>query len=359
MLQDIRKNVRTDIRDELRRSNIVERREQRTKVAASSKIHRPLAVSPLTAARQQHRTAKTPQGKDLTPFQVKLQLNPYAQALATPVRKCIVTGARVPTFFQIEFRVSNHPDTGRPWFVPGGLDQPQAQLTQPTNNSQVTNRHAIEREAAGITSTHLRSLKIPSSNSVLPFVPLTSRAYMLARQPLLRLVSEKTRRIVGIPRLTPRRWKMERKDIVWREDMDAFVLNMLRRTIVGKLKYLWHRKSGYLSRSREGFDGIQQSKNVGALLWIGTPSAFSEAAKDCSKENPLGARGPPALAMADYHGRYVPIYNLRTMLGDELVNALRWESNLFDLGVIILKARSNTVRTEMLLWKLQLYLATS
>lgn len=292
-----------------------------------------------------------------------------AQALATPLRKCIVTGARVPVFFQIEFHALNHPKTGAPWFVPDELIQPEAQFNNPTDNIQGKDSHVIKSEAAGVPSTPTKLGKLCSSNKASRFDPLGAGAYMLAHQALLRLVSEKSRKSGEILRFTPRRWKensnIRTKEVVWREDMDAFVLNMLRRTIVGKLKYLRYRKSGYIVRNREGFDKIQKSKNLGSLLWLGPPSSFSKAVKDLSKEEnskpPDAARtgGPPPFAMADYHGHYVPIYNLRTMLGVELVNALREDSELFGAEVVTLKAKANTVRTQMLLWKLQIYLANT
>lgn len=81
-LLDLLQEVRKDVRDEVRWSRSEENNERRTKAAANRKIHRPLPLSPLMdplniAARQRHRTAKTPQGEDLTPFQRKLQSNPY------------------------------------------------------------------------------------------------------------------------------------------------------------------------------------------------------------------------------------------------------------------------------------------
>lgn len=41
--------------------------------------------------------------KTMTPFQIKLHTNPYARALATSIRQCVLTRARLPSHFLLQF----------------------------------------------------------------------------------------------------------------------------------------------------------------------------------------------------------------------------------------------------------------
>lgn len=275
---------------------------------------------------------------------------------------CMVTGARAPAFFLIEFHALNHPKTGAPWFVPDELVQSGVRLIKNHDTIQATGSRAMNVEAVGEDSTLEKdgTSSISSKPSQLPVV--RSGAYLLARPEVLHHISKKSRRSAEIFKLAPRRWKddksMKTKELVWREDMEDFVRNMLRRTVVAKLKYLESRKAGYIQRDRNGFDEIEKIQRLGAVLWLGPPpirkARYTSEVTDQDSE-----RGPPPLAMANYRGRYVPIYNLRTMLGIELVQALREHSGVFEGEIVMIKAKANTVRTQMILWKLQLYMTTS
>ena len=78
-LVDLLQNVTNEVQDE---ALAVRMHEKQVEAAATLKVRRPLPLSPLMdpasiAARQRHRTPKPRQGSDLTPFQRKLQSNPY------------------------------------------------------------------------------------------------------------------------------------------------------------------------------------------------------------------------------------------------------------------------------------------
>ncbi|KAF4627781.1 hypothetical protein G7Y89_g10370 [Cudoniella acicularis] len=102
--------------------------DKKSNLASSSPwLHPDLPVSPLMdpaflAARQERQKPKAaPRSKlELTPFQRKLWKNPYALALATPVRLCQLTRVAMPKFFLQGFELMAHPETGWPYFVPRG-----------------------------------------------------------------------------------------------------------------------------------------------------------------------------------------------------------------------------------------------
>ncbi|KJY02013.1 hypothetical protein TI39_contig264g00017 [Zymoseptoria brevis] len=86
------------------------------------------------AAREKHKAKKPPADFDssnLTPFQQELQANPYAHALASPTRQCVLTRARLPEHFLIPF-ISNLPPIAKAESqTPSSPPQQQPQPTQP------------------------------------------------------------------------------------------------------------------------------------------------------------------------------------------------------------------------------------
>ncbi|USW59539.1 hypothetical protein Slin15195_G128580 [Septoria linicola] len=60
----------------------------------------------LPKLQQQDQTQRSPKKldqSDLTPFQKELAMNPYARALATPIRLCALSRARLPSHFLLPF----------------------------------------------------------------------------------------------------------------------------------------------------------------------------------------------------------------------------------------------------------------
>ncbi|KAB8297366.1 hypothetical protein EYC80_002711 [Monilinia laxa] len=75
---------------------------------------RELPLSPLMdpvflEARNKHSAPKPPPSKERTAFQEQLAKNPYALALATPVRQCSATQLSLPSFFLQDFTVMRAP----------------------------------------------------------------------------------------------------------------------------------------------------------------------------------------------------------------------------------------------------------
>lgn len=287
----------------------------------------------------------------------------------------------MPAFFQIKFHAVRHPKTGAPWFVPDAHVvesppfKPTIDITQEVdsfeNESEEPEAHLEPETNEGETSPPKQPTSPPKQPTPPPKQPAPgpdgSGAYMLARQSLLHTLSQKSLTNRGeIVRILPPRWKQSpylRHEItVWREDMPTYYLNILRKTLLGKLKYLRHRNAGYLVAGYRGLDGIQKTTSLGAVLWFGDAPRHSHrgttaAVKGEPTSGAFPPEGPQPYLMVKYKKHHVPVYNMRAMLGDELLRGLREEDQLFDREFVVLKAKANTVKTRMVLWKLQIYTA--
>lgn len=294
-----------------------------------------------------------------------------AQALATSVRKCIYTGVRIPVFFQVKFHAVKHPKTGAPWFVPFE-EVIQDSPSKPTTKSPQEEADDLDEPDSPDTSPlpeKKEGVKSSPEHDEPRPRPNGAAAYMLARQSLLHNISQKSLTHRGeIMRLIPPRWKRysdtRTEKTVWREDMDTYYLDILRNTVLGKLEYLRLCNAGYLVTTAKGLDGIPEMSQIGAVLWLSRPSPHSEDPASPSspavESEPKGAfppAGPEPYLMVKYKGHHIPVYNMRTMLGEEMLQALGVSDHLFTSEFVMLKAKKNTVKTQMLLWKLQIYTA--
>lgn len=165
--------------------------------------------------------------------------------------------------------------------------------------------------------------------------------------------------------LMPYRWKQDSNfkvaDIIWREDMDTFVLEILRENVARRLAYLASSTAAYISSCRD-HEHISKHHQVGAVLWLGPKSentvepGFSD--KDGAATGDFGELGPPPYAMHHYKNHYIPVYNLLTLLGAAKLRNLR-ETSSYHFGdqYAVIKMKRLTVEVQLELWKLLGYLA--
>lgn len=157
----------------------------------------------------------------------------------------------------------------------------------------------------------------------------------------------------------PYRWKEDSSikipEIVWREDMDTFLLEILRKSVAKKLAYLASRRAAYIAICK-GHENISKQNQVGAVLWLG-PGGGAPAQDPPSNDDVEGS-GPPPYAMHYYRSHYIPCYNLRTLLGPTHLQALR-AGRLSHFGgqYAVIKTKRGTVDVQLELWKLLGYLA--
>lgn len=176
--------------------------------------------------------------------------------------------------------------------------------------------------------------------------------YILSQAAAIKFMSEIKRK--SYRQIIPHRWKLDTRfkadDIVWREDMDTFILNLMRKKAVRLLKYLSSRPAAYVVKC-EGYEDIQSKHQSGAVLWLGRLR---------EEEVPTDSEGsPPPYAMVKYRSAgHIPVYNLPALLGLEYLHQLRDSSKFFDGALAVIKQKRNTVETLMHLWKLMGYVVS-
>lgn len=154
--------------------------------------------------------------------------------------------------------------------------------------------------------------------------------------------------------MIPLRWKQDGRfkaqDIIWREDMDTFVLELMRRKIVKLLKYLSSRPAAYIVAC-EGVQDIQDKHQPGAVVWLGEPGSRSNSTAE--------AEGPTPYAMTEYRSSSrIPFYNIPALLGPEYLILLRDTGKPFDKTLAVIKQKRSTVEVQLQLWKLMGYMTS-
>ncbi|KAL2162863.1 hypothetical protein VTH06DRAFT_6699 [Thermothelomyces fergusii] len=309
----------------------------------------------------------------LTKFQRHLRRNPYARALATPVRRCPITSVALPNFFLQRFSLIAHPETKAPWFVPQDLET-RAPVKPPAAEAQRPDAIQGGREAADGPSpeaTHespedggetgqkadgptpgTRNLQKQgpsaytlSSQSLLQELQRNKSPYFALYRKLLRMSDHGITKLGSLISMA-----------TWRSDMDAVVLELLRRRVVEGLCHFSNMTETagreYVVKC-ESWDDAKNLKHRGCLLYLGPPEGSS------SGSTPGDV--PPRLSVMDMgpvkFGAKLAVHSLPELLGEEHVSRLRRESALLRDGSLYLLARQATVNLQMMLWKLQGYMA--
>lgn len=272
---------------------------------------------------------------------IKLNIR-IAQALSTPPRLCLLTGVRLPSYFLMSFGVAKHPKTGAIWHLP--------RLPDITSGSEANRKpHSPSPSSPGS----------PTDSESTSSVRTAAGTHLVASHNALAYISKLTRS--AYRRLLPYRWKedssLKASEIVWREDMDIFVLELLRRSVTRELKYLASRPAAYIAACK-GYDNIADHAQVNAVLWLGQDHEASP--QEATSDSPATPehRGPPPYAMHRYKDHYVPCYNLPTLLGHTNLQTLRASSAAqFGGRMAVIKAKRRTVKLQIELWKLLGYLS--
>lgn len=261
----------------------------------------------------------------------QLERNPWALALATPVRRCPGTMVALPKFFLQEFNIVLHPETEEPFYVPSSL----MGTTQPV-------------EGGITTSSKKEKVKRP----VGPSSYLLLRRDYMAQQVADGEVHRNDYRKLMVMHHSRDRYKHVSNQAVWRTDMDGFILELMRRRVMEDLVYLSTLSADtdrdpYVVRCGS-WEEVQDDRYRGqraCVLWLGGE----------------GEKGPGPRATLDVpgvkYGRKIAVHNLWTLLGRENVERLRREVGVFKTGEVFLVLRRRTVGMQMKLWRLQGYLA--
>ncbi|KAK4127989.1 hypothetical protein N657DRAFT_566219 [Parathielavia appendiculata] len=299
-------------------------------------------------------------GYKRTKFQRKLARNPYARALATPVRRCPITNTSLPSFFLERFNLVSHPETGKPWFLPNHVSK-----ATPAEDGLLKEGQA-EQEADSTASTASTAQK-PSKDGQEPAakgykgLKKGPSAYILSRQTLLQELQnpqspyfKAQRRLLRMSDHGQSKLTAALNAATWRTDMDTVLLELQRRRAVEGLRHFANMVEDegrkYIVKC-ESWNDVKNLKHRGCVLYLGPAEGASS--------EPGPEYVPPRLSTMDLgpHGAPLVVHDLRELLGKEYLARLRQDSELLRNGSLFMLGRQATVNLQGLLWKLQGYMA--
>ncbi|KAI1126410.1 hypothetical protein F5Y10DRAFT_244954 [Nemania abortiva] len=321
-------------------------------------------------ATTRHQAPKPKGSKAQNSVERQFRKNPFAKALATPVRHCSATRTRFPAFFLQDFNLVTHPETGRPWWVPRSLawDQPaECQQADGTERKPCTGEGELYSDQENVGTDGGESTVWRRDPKVNPSVPVKSKdvkpygpsAYVLARRDLISAFTTKGSGYERHPgRLfggTTSRYARFAGSAVWREDMDSLILHRMRRGIIDDLLYLSRlcaEDSRHYIVECHGWDDVQH-KHQGAVLWFSNPAEPDETAE------PRAQPGPFSIYNISNNGANtcVAVHNMPMLLGVQGAAEIRQNAAILAGGSLFMLAGRRTTNVQLKLWKLQGYLA--
>ena len=205
-------------------------------------------------------------------------------------------------------------------------------------------------------------LEVDASSTAKKRIRTLSSTHFLASRQVLAHVSGLTP--VHYKRLMPYRWKQDPSvklpEIVWREDMDIFVLETLRRNLSKTLSYLASRSAAYVTPCKD-HDSINKHSQVAAVLWLRNDadnSIRNEPSTGDTTYFDVGETAPPPYAMHHHKTCYIPYYNLAALLGPSQLSALQGSRpEHYGDPLAVIKLKRTTVKVQLELWKLLGYVA--
>lgn len=176
-------------------------------------------------------------------------------------------------------------------------------------------------------------------------------SHIIAQQSAMRMVS--TLKHKSYMQIIPHRWKLDARfkadQIVWRKDMDTFVLDLMRKRTTATLKYLSSHPAAYIVPCQD-YESIQIRHQPAAVLWLGQEEGNETVMP--------GKEDPPPYAMVEYRSLgFIPLYDLPTLLGPQYMNQLRNANESVKGTLAVIKRKRNTTDCQMQLWKLMGYMA--
>jgi len=355
------------------------------------------------------------------PFSTAFSQNPYAHALASPVREDSLSRVHLPMSCLLDFHIAEldpeavqpDNDTKKAGKGSGKDDTVQysllplslaTELTQKTEQPRNSSQHEGKRVEQVITATQRVEARSPR--------PTGSSSYLTSTYDALKFISEDPKRRLASNALSRRMHatigmtrNMQPAHIQWMPEMPDMVQSALRRIVVKKLGYLLRSKG---ARDKPGLicevagggqtlQGLGRMEDVSCVVQLsgeaddesrvgGTSSAqqwrdypFLNHVAALSAQSPATAR-TSTLSMIQYRNIKVPMYSLPALLGEEMAEKVvagtvfaaggrtGTEQEVSEEGGTILRkptryvvlTRSNgTLQAQMWLLKLQSFLGGS
>ncbi|KAI1366566.1 hypothetical protein F5Y08DRAFT_300998 [Xylaria arbuscula] len=308
-----------------------------------------------------HQAPKAKQGKATNSVERQFRKNPFAMALATPIRQCTASKIRFPSFFLQDFNLISHPETGEPWWVPRSLvwdEHVEPQQIDTVSDEQVNSPTEGEGRTAPEEVHQATTPETTQTTSAKPYGP---SAYVLARQDLISsFVVKKSayekhpKRLFGGSSSQYTRFSHR---AVWREDMDSVVLERLQQGIIKDLLYLSRlcsEDSRHYIVKCHGWDDVQY-KHEGAVLWFGVSPEHDGATTSEGQPGPFATYD---ITKANSTTTSVAVHNMRMLLGDAGAAEVKEKSAVLQDGFLFMLAGRRTTNLQLKLWKLQGYLAS-
>ncbi|KAJ5153358.1 uncharacterized protein N7482_009836 [Penicillium canariense] len=314
------------------------------------------------------RRKKLPTAEDVS----ELKKNPWAAALASPVRMCSVSGARLPRDLLGEWGLVRRPNTDNSYLLPVDLlkDSLQTrQVAETTSQDKATPLDPADLDPAiaapdtPLTANSIRNEKL--GNQLL--------LRMINSFPLLKGLSKPLSKNTGkkpaISRILPFRWKHPlgpitsrvEKQLVWRQDMAEYVLQLRQSDVVKKLE-----------EARRRYKRLDIPNRVWSVLDV----------QECSETtliNALGQLGPldrmacgavlltspgcggacPETVLNPSTQSQIPVFDLSALLSpSELAKLCDAEAPHFQSPALFFRPDDRIgVEAMLSLWKLQRFIA--
>ncbi|ROT39884.1 hypothetical protein SODALDRAFT_140603 [Sodiomyces alkalinus F11] len=273
----------------------------------------------------------------------------------------------MPRYFLQEFDVVANPATGDPWWIPGDL-------TEPTSHEDPSETGAQTERDRPSPSPVERNVEV-SPREQNHAVSKAPRGYAIARMDALKLIgASRQESTLGGQHIAMivRRSNLKRSGIiprlVWRRDMHLVVLENMRRQVVQQLEYF----AGLCSSDERSYltpcsswDAINRDLiHRGCVLWRSqsdeTQDATTTGGSAAGGKGPRDDGSPDQLATLDIpdakYEKKLPVYNLDRLLGEDHL-AILLKTPLFRHNPLLVLGRRRTIPLQLLLWKLQGYLA--
>ncbi|KAF2443920.1 hypothetical protein P171DRAFT_413527 [Karstenula rhodostoma CBS 690.94] len=332
-----------------------------------SKLPLPPVLDPIVVAQRsrwkQHKAQ--PDVASFTPFQKKMWENPYAHALASPIRIDRSLSTLLPSALLLTLHLKPHPTTLEPWLLPLSLSTPNP----PKHHGPPLRFLAHKHNAAHLTTRKEVWKKALSAR----YAPL----------------------------LGPRGMAQ----LVWRKDMPEFLLGMLRARAEDKLGWWFKWRGRLIPVASPAPEHLADVDDAACVLLYGSlrtraDAVLAEANAIVAEADRSAAyyragfakyfdthvRPPPNQPRATHYtpawfeplvprlapraqfpplefpttrwrGRKVAMYSLTDMLGAERAAALVGGTQYEGEACWVMKRGRQTVGVEMLLGQLQSYLA--
>ncbi|PKY08012.1 hypothetical protein P168DRAFT_6373 [Aspergillus campestris IBT 28561] len=335
----------------------------------------PLLTHPRLPKTKPHKRTATPEDKD------PLRLNPWAQALASPVRMCNLTNARLPRALFTEWGIIRRASDTEPdpplHILPTGLLKDDLAASREQHQTALSSDQLEQSPPAKPTpSTTTRNNHPPQ--------PLIFR--LTERLPVLTSLTqaldsgpESDRRRSNLARILPNRWKYPHGPLTsraagmlsWRDDMPEFMVGRMRAQAARALQ----KASRTYKKVDRGRDGVwrtlpldARSKSAletalrdlpavermecGAVLVMGQPRSGQDATTPEVEKSTL----PDAVHLQQTQSR-VPVFDLSVLLSEaELEELRRSDARFQSLALFFRPADKTTMDTLLTLWKLKGFL---